>query len=128
MQTTIKVLTVRQPWAWAMFLSQNPKDVENRSWSTTYRGPLLIHAGKAYERWAEAYLEQHFGVQPQPKDALQFGGIVGMVELVSCVRNSGSLWAMSDCWHWILRTPRALPFHPMRGQQGLFRVEYDLAV
>jgi hypothetical protein len=40
----VKALTVRQPWAWATIYAG--KDVENRRWRTTYRGPLLIHAGK----------------------------------------------------------------------------------
>jgi hypothetical protein len=33
----IKALTVRQPWAWATIYGG--KDVENRRWRTTYRGP-----------------------------------------------------------------------------------------
>ena len=41
------VLTVRQPWAWAII--QVGKDVENRSWPTKHRGPLLIHVGSAFE-------------------------------------------------------------------------------
>jgi hypothetical protein len=41
---TVKALTIRPPWAWAVIY--RGKDVENRRWRTTYRGPLLIHAGK----------------------------------------------------------------------------------
>ena len=37
----MKILSVRQPWAWLLF---NGKDIENRTWRTSYRGPLLIHA------------------------------------------------------------------------------------
>ena len=33
---------MRPPWAWATIYGG--KDVENRSWRTAYRGPLLIHA------------------------------------------------------------------------------------
>lgn len=124
--TTMKTLTVRQPWAWSIFLDDAPKDVENRSRATSYRGPLLIHAGQVYERWAETFLAR-IGVQPAPQESLAFGGIVGVVELVDCVRGSHSRWAMPDCWHWILRRPRALPFRAVRGQQGLFSVQYDLA-
>ena len=43
----VRVLTVRQPWAWAII--QGGKDVENRSGPTKHRGPLLIHAGSAFE-------------------------------------------------------------------------------
>jgi len=36
-------LSIRQPWAW--LIVQGHKPIENRTWPTTYRGPLLIHAG-----------------------------------------------------------------------------------
>lgn len=39
----VRALTVRQPWAWA--ITCGAKTVENRTWSTRYRGPLVIHAG-----------------------------------------------------------------------------------
>ena len=35
-------LSVRQPWA--SLIAWGDKTIEHRSWSTTYRGPLLIHA------------------------------------------------------------------------------------
>jgi hypothetical protein len=38
-----KVLTLHQPWATLVALGV--KTIETRSWSTNYRGPLLIHAG-----------------------------------------------------------------------------------
>ena len=41
------MLTIRQPWAWAIIYGG--KDVENRSWLTKHRGPLLVHAGSAFE-------------------------------------------------------------------------------
>jgi hypothetical protein len=40
----MKELSIRQPWAWLIIAGH--KDVENRSWTTTYRGPLLIHAAR----------------------------------------------------------------------------------
>ena len=42
----MKVLTVRQPWA--SLISLGVKQIETRSWSTSFRGPLAIHAGKAW--------------------------------------------------------------------------------
>ena len=35
-------LTLRQPWAWLVAVGH--KRVENRTWSTVYRGPLVLHA------------------------------------------------------------------------------------
>lgn len=41
----MKALTIRQPWA--SLIAAGVKTIETRSWSTEYRGPLAIHAGKA---------------------------------------------------------------------------------
>lgn len=38
----MKVLTLTQPWA--TLVAIGAKKIETRSWSTKYRGPLLIHA------------------------------------------------------------------------------------
>ena len=37
---TMKALSLRPHWAYAIF--HLGKDIENRTWSTAYRGPLLI--------------------------------------------------------------------------------------
>ncbi len=39
----MKVLTLHQPWA--SLVALGVKTIETRSWSTSYRGPLAIHAG-----------------------------------------------------------------------------------
>lgn len=41
----MKALTIRQPWA--SLIAHGVKTIETRSWSTEYRGPLAIHAGKS---------------------------------------------------------------------------------
>ncbi len=41
----MKALTVRQPWA--SLISLGVKRIETRSWSTSFRGPLAVHAGRA---------------------------------------------------------------------------------
>lgn len=41
----MKALTVRQPWA--QLIALGVKSIETRSWSTGYRGPLAVHAGRA---------------------------------------------------------------------------------
>ena len=40
----MKALTLWQPWA--SLVALGVKTIETRSWSTTYRGPLAIHAAK----------------------------------------------------------------------------------
>lgn len=51
------------------------------------------------------------------------GAILGVVELVDCVRDHDSPWAMPDSWHWVLSSPRPLvrPI-PYRGALGLWRI------
>src|ERR1017187_5127876 len=44
------VLTVCQPWSWALL---HGKSVENRTWEMQHRGPLWLHAG-ARSRWDPA--------------------------------------------------------------------------
>lgn len=40
----MKVLTLHQPWA--SLVALRVKTIETRSWSTSYRGPLAIHAAR----------------------------------------------------------------------------------
>jgi activating signal cointegrator 1 len=42
----VKFLTIRQPWA--QLIAVGAKHIETRPFSTKYRGPLAIHAGKAW--------------------------------------------------------------------------------
>ena len=47
---------------------------------------------------------------------------IGTVELVDCVRDSDSVWAEADHWHWLLRRPRPLRTpYPCAGRLGLWR-------
>jgi len=42
----LKALTVTQPWA--SLIAFREKTIESRSWSTSYRGELVIHAAKGF--------------------------------------------------------------------------------
>lgn len=44
----MKTLTLTQPWASLVALGQ--KNIETRSWRTSYRGPLAIHAAKGMSK------------------------------------------------------------------------------
>ena len=41
--STLRALTIRQPWAWA--IAAGFKKVENRGWLPSYRGLVAIHSG-----------------------------------------------------------------------------------
>jgi hypothetical protein len=140
----MKALSIHQPWAWAILHAG--KRVENRTWQTHYRGPLLIHASKSRASHAALNnaLWQSFCGQPLPAwTSLTTGALLGIVELVECLhldqwhtaRRRGDLlaalwdeamlspWAEGP-WCWVLAKPRvfAEPV-PWRGSQGLFEVE-----
>ena len=115
-------LTVRQPWAWAIIHAG--KDVENRSWPTEYRGPLAIHAATKLWRGGGVQIRVLAGLNVPADDELIRGAVIGIVDVVGCIRNSHSQWAFGDQWHWELANPRALPESiPLRGQPGLFHVQ-----
>jgi hypothetical protein len=69
----MKVITVCQPYA--EWITTGEKWVENRTWATSYRGTLAIHAGRS-RAWLRA--------QDRPADYV-FGAIIGVAELVDCV-------------------------------------------
>ena len=111
----MKALSIRQPWAWAIIARWKP--IENRTWQTDHRGPLLIHAGRHDDPAGFAFLESH-GIDV-PDDLLR-GGIIGRVELNDITTDHPSTWAQPGCFHWVLANPIRTPFRPMRGQLNLF--------
>lgn len=120
----MRTISIRQPWVWAILAGHKP--VENRSWWTAYRGPLLIHASKsATKRYvaeqAQAIAES-FGLAVPAFDDLPKGGIVGMVDLVDCLDSHPSPWYIPGHFAWVLANPRPLPFLPCNGQLGFFDV------
>ncbi len=114
----MRALTIRQPWAWAILIGR--KRVENRSWSTRFRGRLLVHA--AARPWAGATTP--LGEVPP---LLPLGAIVGSVEVVDCVPVAELLedrFAFGP-WCWVLRDPEMFR-HPIpyRGRLGLYVVDH----
>jgi hypothetical protein len=110
----MKILTVRQPWA--SLIVAGIKDVENRSWRTTYRGRLGIHAAMRFDQDAlDAY--GHL-----LDDDLPLGALVGSVTLTDCITDSRSEWAEPGQWHWILTDAkkRVRP-KPMTERLGLWQ-------
>ena len=115
----MRTLSIRQPWAG--LIVAGIKDIENRSWSTSYRGPILIHAGKAKPPadWLEEIEEEHGIVIPR----MEFGGIIGTAEIVDCVTSHPSPWFCGP-FGFVLANPRPLPFLPCKGALGFFNVEF----
>lgn len=118
-------LSIRQPWASLIVLYG--KDVENRNWMTARRGRVLIHAASKrcprYEwretiHFAQSVLGKFIHLDPT---TIPYGGIIGGVEIVDCVRESESPWFCGP-YGFVLRGAESLPFMPLRGQLGFFAV------
>lgn len=112
----MKALSVRNPYA--ALIVAGIKTIENRSWSTRYRGPLLIHAGVAPHAHSIAEIERRFNVCIN-QETLRFGGIIGRVVLIDVVTNSSSPWFVGP-YGLVLSKPEALNFLPLTGRQRFF--------
>ena len=117
----MKALSIRNPWAW--LVKHGHKDIENRTWRTAYRGPLLIHASLKPAQAAQEIREwarSEMGILI-PKQ-LEAGGIVGVVDVVDVVEQSTSPW-FEGPFGFVLMNAKPCPFIPLRGRLGLFDVE-----
>jgi len=74
----MKVLTIKQPWA--SLIMSGDKRFEFRSWRTSYRGPLLIHAGKTIDKKFASRLKKYL------PEELPTGKILGKVNIVDCIK------------------------------------------
>ena len=130
-----KVLSIRQPWA--SMIARGLKRFEIRSWSTTYRGQLLIHASGAAP--TRAYAEEVFEYYPElmariglhtldDLKALPRSAIVGTVTIadvldsktiqgVATVDDASVIGDLDDdSFYWRLRD--AIEIDPVTGIDG----------
>jgi hypothetical protein len=120
-------LSIRQPWAFAIL--HGGKDIENRTWRTPRRGPVLIHAGLGMTRdevedfrdfITKAGLRGPWCEGVNSRD-LARGGIVGVVDIVDCMHEHRSPWFFGP-FGFVLANARPLEFRPCKGALGFFRV------
>ena len=165
MSETIKALSLWQPWASLCVLPQitiplpdedHPftaafKEFETRSWKTSYRGVLLVHAAKRWQtdqafyltgnEYAEAALRGAGYQATRSTTTMPLGALIGAVELTACYRTeqfdglpegaagavSGHQRSVGDWspgrYAWSFQRPQLFPEPvPYRGRQQLFDV------
>jgi activating signal cointegrator 1 len=111
----LKALSLYQPWA--SLVALGVKTIETRSWSTSYRGPLAIHAGRHVARMDEAFSAwtalplgiyeatrstenpSRFPPGEQVRDPLPLGAIVATCTLVDVVPMVGYDGCKNDSKH-----------------------------
>ncbi len=126
----MKALSIQQPWAWLIL--NGHKDVENRSWSTRFRGEFAIHAGKTFDVEGFEYVQSHLPDIELPKtNEFEMGGIVGTACLTRCVSDSDepdeeedpfdSEWFFGD-FGFVLEEARPCKFISLKGSLGFFAI------
>lgn len=119
----MKALTILQPYAERIRLGLKP--IENRTWHTSYRGPLLIHAGKSRTLMDPGDEQDYPG--------MAFGALVARARVVDCVRVERlppELAGHEDAngpWCLVLADVQSLAVPiPCRGALGLWEYNEDL--
>ena len=74
----MKCLSIRQPWAWLVCVGA--KTIENRSWATTYRGVIAIHAG-GYTKAVDELVSEEAAIPAVKRGLFAFGAIIGVAEI-----------------------------------------------
>jgi hypothetical protein len=137
----MKTLTVHQPWASLIVFGFKP--IENRSWRTDYKGPLLIHSSANRRAYCEAHLttaqlnhlfsllnyrnhkSNNFRFN-EFKNSIKFSSIIGIVNLLGCFKNVINPWSEPYLWNWAFDNPIffPVPITDIKGHQSLWN--YDI--
>ena len=124
----MKALSLKQPWA--TLIVTGIKLIENRTWVSNYRGPLLIHASKTWDENGARWVMHNFG---ELKGFIRSsnhikGSIIGKVKMIDCVSESNSKWFFGP-YGFVFTEP--IEFYeptPYRGQLGIFDVPDELII
>lgn len=142
----MNAISLTQPWAQLVVLGA--KRAETRSWPTTYRGEIAIHASKGFPGYAKTLCKQlafkrtlheyHFVALTLP-----LGAIVGTVEITGCYRTeeAGSMGIYDHSpedqfgdfspgrYFWTLANPRMFEIPiPCKGALKIWTVPETLSV
>lgn len=97
----MKCLSVKEPWA--ELIASGVKWIENRTWKTSYRGPLAIHRSG------------------------ENGAVIAVCELTRILHPDQAMREfplqqefIEGPWCWVLAHTRRIPHIPMRGRLGLW--------
>ncbi|MFJ7912633.1 hypothetical protein [Kitasatospora sp. NPDC096204] len=120
----VPALTIRQPWLAAILAGD--KAIENRSWPTRHRGPVVLHAARALARDGQADPLVRAVLARPGAPALTTGALVATARVTDCHRDTGCCrpWGLPGLWHWRLADVQALaePI-PAAGRLGLWRLD-----
>lgn len=137
----MKILSLWEPWGTAMVLGH--KLWETRSWPTSYRGPLAIHAAKNTSAIKDGTPEEMVidgeelcGTKIVFPSAWPLGSIICVVDLFDCVPTETAKPSrleeimgnyMPERFAWQTRNLRKVKPFPFKGMQGLKPLPEEVA-
>ena len=77
----MKVLSIIEPWA--TLITSKQKYIETRSWKTSYRGELYIHASKKHINSKDTKIQELLKLLPSTE--MNYGKIICKCQLVDCI-------------------------------------------
>jgi hypothetical protein len=134
MEKVERAISIKQPWA-ALIIAGR-KSIEIRTWPTTYRGWVLIHAGKKADTRETGW--ELIDTPELEIEAAKLGGIIGVAEVCGCLsyetkaaftrdrelhRNDPDWFTPPEMFGFQFRQARSLPFKKLGGQTFFFKVE-----
>jgi len=108
----MKALSIKQPHTYRIIF--RGKNIENRTWRTHFRGLVAIHSSQK--------MDSDIEVSEKEKKQLVFGAIIGIAEVVDCVKEHRSKWFYGP-YGFVLKNPIPLkkPI-PCKGYLGFWEV------
>ncbi|MFN8359330.1 MAG: ASCH domain-containing protein [Candidatus Kapaibacterium sp.] len=121
----MNAISIQQPYA--ELIATGVKDIENRNWSTPFRGNILIHASRKFDTIGLHDVQQKYGVLlGKTEKDFATGGIIGMTTITDCVLEHESPWFCGK-FGFVLTNSMSVPFLPCLGKLGIFDcTDYDL--
>jgi len=125
----MKALSFYQPFAWA--IANGHVDIDDRTWGTSYRGPLAIHASKRFHPGYYFFLRDVLGLPIPAPENLQYGGVVAIAQLADCLAPGAPTdvpphrraHGGGHCYGLVLKDVQCVQFFPSKGRQGLFQLD-----
>jgi len=118
----MKAISIRQPWA--SLIVEGYKDIENRTWESFYRGPLLIHASLKYDYEGEEWIKMYMGFAFEFVKSFPTGCLMGQVTMDDCVIEHPSDWFFGP-FGFVFKEPmKFLQPISYKGKLGIFNVPY----
>lgn len=129
----MKVITIKQPFA--SLIASGEKEYEFRTWKTSYRGDILIHAGKSVDKEAMNRFSSFDLDYP-------LGCIIAKATLTDCIlindivkeelreKNGPVYWGITSDPNWTgygfkLENIQKIAPIPTNGKLGLWEYDYS---